>query len=376
MPTCTPATGLPLLSVTLPDTVTDVAAPTPADHPDMTVATIATDPIRRAATARRIILVSGWKPDIFAPLAVCVLISTIRHTGTVSGDLAGRHARISGGGLPGTPLRRRSAGLVDRWRPDGKQASPLIHNRIAVSLVAAELRMASALGVAAARCWPPPGCSEVTRDLAVRAEQQTTDRSPFLEVTVGRLAAATGDTALASATDRMPFDQALLRVMAAEIIGGPSTLRWLRAALDLYEAHDGRLAIDRVRALLRDAGATTPRRRRRKAVVPAPLIPFGVTAVTAEVLAHVAEGLTNPAIAEKLFLSVRDRREPRVITALEARRVITCRVGASVARRAGGEDSDGTDDNPRLIAAAPTLGEVRARAKYPRTERPTSSMTR
>jgi DNA-binding CsgD family transcriptional regulator len=113
------------------------------------------------------------------------------------------------------------------------------------------------------------------------------------------------DAALASATGRMPFDLALLRVIAAEVLGGPSRQRWLREALDLYEAHDGDLAVDRVRSLLRQAGGVTPRRRRRKESVPAELIPFGVTAREAQVLELVVEGASNGAIAEKLFLSIR-----------------------------------------------------------------------
>jgi DNA-binding CsgD family transcriptional regulator/tetratricopeptide (TPR) repeat protein len=113
------------------------------------------------------------------------------------------------------------------------------------------------------------------------------------------------DAALASATGRMPFDLALLRVIAAEVLGGPSRQRWLREALDLYEAHDGYLAVDRVRSLLRQAGGVTPRRRRRKESVPAELIPFGVTAREAQVLGLVAEGASNGAIAERLFLSIR-----------------------------------------------------------------------
>ncbi|MDX6414617.1 MAG: hypothetical protein QOH23_2027, partial [Gaiellaceae bacterium] len=112
------------------------------------------------------------------------------------------------------------------------------------------------------------------------------------------------DAALSSATGRMPFDLALLRVLAAEILHGPSRIRWLREALDIYETHDGNLAIDRVRGLLRNSGAAMPRRR-RKDLVPRHLIASAVTAREAEVLELVEKGLPNAAIAEKLYVSVR-----------------------------------------------------------------------
>jgi DNA-binding CsgD family transcriptional regulator len=120
---------------------------------------------------------------------------------------------------------------------------------------------------------------------------------------IGRDAAAL-DAVIASAPGRMPFDLALLRVLGAEVIGGEHAARWLREALDLYEAHDGLVGIDRVRGLLRDAGAPVPRGRSRGAI-PRELIPYGITAREAETLALVSDGLTNAAIAERLFISVR-----------------------------------------------------------------------
>jgi DNA-binding CsgD family transcriptional regulator len=112
------------------------------------------------------------------------------------------------------------------------------------------------------------------------------------------------DAALASATGRMPFDLALIRVLAAEVVGGSARPRWLREALDIYEACGGAIAIDRVRALLRDAGGAVPRRGSR-GQVPPHLIAFGVTAREAEILVLVKEGFSNASIAEKLYLSVR-----------------------------------------------------------------------
>ncbi len=131
-------------------------------------------------------------------------------------------------------------------------------------------------------------------------------RSVVLAVTDAVIACdeAAVDAALASATGRMPFDLALLRVFAAEIMGGAARARWLREALDLYEAHGGELAIDRVRGLLRQAGGPVPRRRRMGAVPPE-LIPLGITAREADILALVEEGLSNATIAEKLYVSVR-----------------------------------------------------------------------
>ena len=113
------------------------------------------------------------------------------------------------------------------------------------------------------------------------------------------------DDALAAETGNMPFDRALLRVLGAEILRGPSRARWLREALDAYEVVGASFAAERVRQLLRAAGGSVPRRRRAGGAVPDDLARHGVTAREAEVLRLVGEGLANAVIAERLYLSVR-----------------------------------------------------------------------
>jgi DNA-binding NarL/FixJ family response regulator len=113
------------------------------------------------------------------------------------------------------------------------------------------------------------------------------------------------DTAFASATGRMPLDLALMRIIAAGIVGGPAAARWLREALETYEAMSMEAPAARVRRLLRDAGAPVPRRRRVARNVPEVLARHGVTGREAEVLRLLGDGLANAAIAERLYLSVR-----------------------------------------------------------------------
>jgi DNA-binding CsgD family transcriptional regulator/tetratricopeptide (TPR) repeat protein len=113
------------------------------------------------------------------------------------------------------------------------------------------------------------------------------------------------DAAFETATGRMPLDLALMRVIAAGILDGPARGRWLREALDTYQAMGLETAAARVRRLLREAGAPVPRRRRVAGNVPEELAPHGVTAREAEVLRLLGDGLANAVIAERLYLSVR-----------------------------------------------------------------------
>jgi DNA-binding NarL/FixJ family response regulator len=112
------------------------------------------------------------------------------------------------------------------------------------------------------------------------------------------------DAALATAPVTTSFQPALVRVIAAEVIGGDHAARWLREAYDIYDAGGSQIR-ERVRALLRAAGAPVPRRRRATAEVPPALAEQGVTAREAEVARLVGTGLANADIARELYLSVR-----------------------------------------------------------------------
>jgi DNA-binding CsgD family transcriptional regulator len=112
------------------------------------------------------------------------------------------------------------------------------------------------------------------------------------------------DAVIAAAPDRMPLDIAMMRVVGARVIGGPAAVRWLREALELYEAAGATLEVDRVRQALREAGGAVPRRR-RAAAVPANLAKDGVTTREADVLRLIAQGLPNAEIAQQLYVSIR-----------------------------------------------------------------------
>jgi DNA-binding CsgD family transcriptional regulator len=80
---------------------------------------------------------------------------------------------------------------------------------------------------------------------------------------------------------------------------------WLREAAAFFAARGERPVAAACRALLRRAGAPVPRPGRGDPAVPAKLRALGVTGREADVLALLAEGLTNQELAARMHLSPR-----------------------------------------------------------------------
>jgi DNA-binding CsgD family transcriptional regulator len=129
------------------------------------------------------------------------------------------------------------------------------------------------------------------------------------------------DQAIASGTGRLVLDIASMRFLGAEILQGPSRVRWLREALDIYEAAGAPFMVERMRHRLRAAGGPVPRRRRTAKPVPDVLAAHGVTAREAEVLRLLGDGLSNAEIAARLYLSVRtvETHVSSLLTKLDAK---------------------------------------------------------
>jgi DNA-binding CsgD family transcriptional regulator len=169
-----------------------------------------------------------------------------------------------------------------------------------------------------APCWHVWALAAAGRTAEAQAALERARAMPDLERWFGRpIIIRAGDAMLTRDVERldrelddaaamMPMDVAHLRQLAAAIIGGPDTTRWLRAALDAFATGGATVQADRIRQQLRDAGGSVPRRRRTgRATVPSELAASGVTVRESEVLHLLGDGRTNAEIAERLYVSVR-----------------------------------------------------------------------
>ena len=104
------------------------------------------------------------------------------------------------------------------------------------------------------------------------------------------------------------FRRDLMRVLVAPCAladGWGDPVTWLRESLVSLEAKQLTGLADRCRTLLREAGVAAPRRTPGRQPVPTALAALGMTPREVEVLALVAAGHSNRAIAQRLFLSAR-----------------------------------------------------------------------
>jgi hypothetical protein len=121
-------------------------------------------------------------------------------------------------------------------------------------------------------------------------------------------AAAAFDAADAQMGPLVAWYRQYARRLAAESAladGWGSPVDWLREAAAYFAARGDRSVAAACRALLRGAGARVPRAARGDDAIPENLRALGVTAREADVLALVAEGLTNQELGARLHLSPR-----------------------------------------------------------------------
>jgi DNA-binding CsgD family transcriptional regulator len=176
---------------------------------------------------------------------------------------------------------------------DPFQGPELLLQALAGQVTAGQVEQAAASAVRAAR-WPQLWASTTLAIVRGAGGDQPG---------AGRALAAALE-----AGERYPIFCAIAQRLAAEAAlrdrwGDPVAL--LRSADTTFTRFGVRRAAAACEGLLRAAGQRAPRRRAGDASLPAGLLRAGVTRREAEVLELVADRLTNPEIAQRLYLSPR-----------------------------------------------------------------------